>query len=96
MGILNKRSISALIIEQAKVPVLVDAGLSAPPRTPCIAMEMGCDAVLMNTAIAEAKDPLRMARAMKHAVIAGREAYLAGRMGKRMYADPSSPLSGLI
>jgi len=61
-----------------------------------LAMELGCDAVLMNTAIAEAKDPVRMARAMKHAVIAGREAYLAGRMGKRMYADPSSPLAGLI
>jgi thiazole synthase len=59
-------------------------------------MELGCDAVLMNTAIAEARDPVRMAGAMKHAVIAGREAYLAGRMPKRMYADPSSPLSGLI
>ena len=61
-----------------------------------VAMELGCDAVLMNTAIAEAKDPIRMARAMKHAVIAGRDAYLAGRMAKRQYADPSSPLSGLI
>ena len=59
-------------------------------------MELGCDAVLMNTAIAEAKDPVRMARAMKHAVIAGREGYLAGRMAKRLYADPSSPLAGLI
>jgi thiazole synthase len=61
-----------------------------------IAMELGCDAVLMNTAIAGAQDPIRMARAMKHAVIAGREAYLAGRMARRMYADPSSPLAGLI
>jgi thiazole synthase len=59
-------------------------------------MELGCDAVLMNTAIAEAKDPIRMAVAMKHAVIAGRHAYLAGRMGKKLYADPSSPLGGLI
>ena len=61
-----------------------------------VAMELGCDGVLMNTAIAEAKDPLQMARAMRHAVIAGRQAYLAGRMGKRLYADPSSPLAGLI
>ena len=59
-------------------------------------MELGCDGVLMNTAIAAAKDPILMASAMKHAVIAGREAYLAGRMPKKMYADPSSPLAGLI
>jgi thiazole synthase len=59
-------------------------------------MELGCDAVLMNTAIAEAKDPIRMAGAMRHAVIAGREAFLAGRMAKRSYADPSSPRGGLI
>jgi thiazole synthase len=59
-------------------------------------MELGCDGVLMNTAIAEAKDPIRMARAMKYAVMAGRDAYLAGRMAKRLYADPSSPLAGLI
>jgi thiazole synthase len=59
-------------------------------------MELGCDGVLMNTAIAEAKDPVLMASAMKHAVIAGREAYLAGRMAKKRYADPSSPLAGLI
>jgi len=84
-----------LIIEQTKAPVLVDAGVGTASDA-VVAMELGCDAVLMNTAIAEAKDPIRMARAMKHAVIAGREAYLAGRMGKRMYADPSSPLSGLI
>ncbi|MNO01115.1 Thiazole synthase [compost metagenome] len=59
-------------------------------------MELGCDGVLMNTAIAEARDPILMASAMKHAVIAGRESYLAGRMKKRLYADPSSPLAGLI
>jgi thiazole synthase len=84
-----------LIVEQARVPVLVDAGVGTASDA-VVAMEMGCDAVLMNTAIAEARDPIRMARAMKHAVIAGREAYLAGRMPKRMYADPSSPLAGLI
>ena len=84
-----------LIIEQTSVPVLVDAGVGTASDA-VLAMEIGCDAVLMNTAIAEAKDPIRMARAMKHAVIAGRESYLAGRMAKRMYADPSSPLSGLI
>jgi thiazole synthase len=59
-------------------------------------MELGCDGVLMNTAIAEAKDPVLMARAMKNAVQAGRDAYMAGRMGKKRYADPSSPLAGLI
>ena len=84
-----------LIVEQAKVPVLVDAGVGTASDA-TLAMELGCDAVLMNTAIAGAKDPIRMARAMKHAVIAGRDAYLAGRMPKRMYADPSSPLAGLI
>ena len=61
-----------------------------------VGMELGCDGILMNTAIAEAKDPIRMARAMRLSVEAGREAYLAGRMGRRMYADPSSPLAGLI
>jgi thiazole synthase len=84
-----------LIIEQSSVPVLVDAGVGTASDA-VLAMEVGCDAVLMNTAIAEARDPIRMAVAMKHAVIAGREAYLAGRMAKRSYADPSSPLSGLI
>ena len=74
---------------------LVDAGVGTASDA-AIGMELGCDAILMNTAIAEAKDPIRMARAMQHAVIAGREAFVAGRMGKRMYADPSSPLSGLI
>jgi thiazole synthase len=93
-GIQNMLNL-ALIIEQAKVPVLVDAGVGTASDA-AVAMELGCDAVLMNTAIAEAQDPILMASAMRHAVIAGRQAYLAGRMPKRMYADPSSPLSGLI
>ncbi|MFZ3004879.1 MAG: thiazole synthase [Phenylobacterium sp.] len=94
MGILNKVNIG-LIIEQAKVPVLVDAGLGTASDA-AIAMEMGCDAVLMNTAISDARDPVLMASAMKHAVIAGRQAFLAGRMPRRVYGDPSSPQSGLI
>jgi thiazole synthase len=94
LGIQNPVNIR-LIIEQANVPVLVDAGVGTASDA-AIAMELGCDGVLMNTAIAEAKNPLLMAEAMKNAVIAGRQAYLAGRMGKRMYADPSSPLAGLI
>lgn len=94
LGIQNRLNIH-LIVEQAKVPVLVDAGVGTASDA-AVAMELGCDGVLMNTAIAEARDPIRMARAMKHAVIAGREAYLAGRMPRRKYADPSSPLSGLI
>jgi len=94
LGIQNPVNIR-LIIEQAGVPVLVDAGVGTASDA-TVAMELGCDAVLMNTAIAEARDPIRMARAMKHAVIAGREAYLAGRMPRKLYADPSSPLAGLI
>ena len=94
LGIQNRVNIR-LIVEQAKVPVLVDAGVGTASDA-TIAMELGCDAVLMNTAIASAKDPVLMASAMKHAVIAGRQAYLAGRMARRMYADPSSPLAGLI
>ena len=94
LGLQNRVNVR-LIVEQAKVPVLVDAGVGTASDA-TIAMELGCDAVLMNTAIAEARDPIRMGRAMKHAVIAGREAYLAGRMPKRLYADPSSPLAGLI
>jgi len=77
------------------VPVLVDAGVGTASDA-AVAMELGCDGVLMNTAIAEAKDPVAMAHAMKLAVEAGREAYLAGRMATRKYADPSSPLAGLI
>jgi len=84
-----------LIIEQSEVPVIVDAGVGTASDA-TIAMELGCDGVLMNTAIAEAKDPILMAKAMKAAVEAGRLAYLAGRMPRKMYADPSSPLSGLI
>jgi thiazole synthase len=84
-----------LIVEGASVPVLVDAGVGTASDA-SVAMELGCDGVLMNTAIAEAKDPVMMARAMKLAVESGRLAYLAGRMGKRRYADPSSPLAGLI
>jgi thiazole synthase len=94
LGIQNRVNIR-LIVEQSKVPVLVDAGVGTASDA-AIAMELGCDGVLMNTAIAEAKDPIRMARAMKAAVEAGRDAYLAGRMGVRRYADPSSPLAGLI
>ncbi|HVT25571.1 MAG TPA: sulfur carrier protein ThiS [Rhizomicrobium sp.] len=94
LGVQNPVNIR-MIIEEAKVPVIVDAGVGTASDA-AIAMELGCNAVLMNTAIAEAKNPVLMARAMKHAVEAGRLAYLAGRMPKKRYADPSSPLAGLI
>jgi len=94
LGIQNPVQIR-IIVEQANVPVLVDAGVGSASDA-AAAMELGCDGVLMNTAIAEAKDPIRMARAMKLAVESGRDSYLAGRMAKKMYADPSSPLAGLI
>lgn len=94
LGLQNRVNVR-LIVEQSGVPVLVDAGVGTASDA-TVAMELGCDAVLTNTAIAGARDPVRMGRAMKHAVIAGREAYLAGRMAKRLYADPSSPLAGLI
>ena len=94
LGIQNRVTIR-LIVEGASVPVLVDAGVGTASDA-AVAMELGCDGVLMNTAIAEAKDPLQMARAMKLAVEAGRHAYLSGRMATRKYADPSSPLAGLI
>lgn len=94
LGLQNPVNIR-LIIEQSNVPVLVDAGVGTASDA-AIAMELGCDAVLMNTAIAEAQSPVLMAEAMKNAVIAGRQAYLAGRMPKKMYADSSSPLAGLI
>jgi thiazole synthase len=84
-----------IIIQNAKVPVLVDAGVGTASDA-AIAMELGCDGVLMNTAIAEAKDPIAMAQAMKLSIQAGRLAYKAGRMPRKMYADPSSPLAGLI
>ena len=94
LGIQNRVTIR-LIVEGASVPVLVDAGVGTASDA-AVAMELGCDGVLMNTAIAEAKDPIRMAQAMKLAVEAGRHAYLSGRMATRKYADPSSPLAGLI
>ncbi len=94
LGIQNQVNIR-LIVEQSSVPVIVDAGVGTASEA-AEAMELGCDAIITNTAIAEAKDPVRMAKAMKHAVIAGREAYLAGRMARKLYADPSSPLGGLI
>ncbi|QJU57852.1 sulfur carrier protein ThiS [Sphingomonas sp. AP4-R1] len=94
LGIQNPVTIR-LIVEGAKVPVLVDAGVGTASEA-AAAMELGCDGVLMNTAIAEAKDPILMAAAMKAATEAGRLAYRAGRMGRRRYADPSSPLAGLI
>ncbi|WND02286.1 bifunctional sulfur carrier protein/thiazole synthase protein [Temperatibacter marinus] len=94
LGIQNPVHIR-LIVEQTSVPVLVDAGVGTASDA-AAGMELGCEGILMNTAIAEAKDPILMASAMKHAVWAGRQAYLAGRMPKKLYADPSSPLSGLI
>lgn len=94
MGILNPWNLS-LIIEQAKVPVLVDAGVGTASDA-AIAMELGCDGVLMNSAIALAREPVRMARAMRLAVEAGREAYLAGRMARRFAANPSSPMQGRV
>lgn len=94
LGVQNPVNIR-MIVEEARVPVIVDAGVGTASDA-AVAMELGCDGVLMNTAIAEAKDPVLMARAMRHAVEAGRLAYLAGRMPKKRYADPSSPLAGLI
>jgi thiazole synthase len=95
MGILNPWNLK-LIIAEAKVPVLVDAGVGTASDA-AISMELGCAGVLMNTAIALAREPVRMARAMKLGVEAGREAYLAGRMPRKLYAaSPSSPTSGLI
>ena len=95
MGILNPWNLK-LIIDQAKVPVLVDAGVGTASDA-AIALELGCDGVLMNTAIAAAQDPILMANAMKKAVEAGREAYRAGRMPRKTYsATPSSPVGGMI
>jgi thiazole synthase len=95
MGILNPWNLQ-IIIENAKVPVIVDAGVGTASDA-AIAMELGCDGVLMNTAIAAAQNPVLMASAMKKAVEAGREAYLAGRMPKKLYsASPSSPVEGVI
>ncbi len=95
MGIINPWNLR-LIIDQATVPVLVDAGVGTASDA-TIAMELGCDGVLMNTAIAGARDPILMAEAMKHGVLAGRQAYLSGRIPRKYYdADPSSPTEGLI
>lgn len=95
MGILNPWNLE-IIIDRLSVPVIVDAGVGTASDA-AIAMELGCDAVLMNTAIAGARNPVLMASAMQKAVAAGREAYLAGRMAKKVYqASPSSPTSGII
>ena len=94
LGIQNKVNIS-LIIKQSKVPVIIDAGIGTASDA-TIAMELGCDGVLINSAIAKAKDPIRMARAFKNAVISGRDSYLAKRMKKNYFASPSSPIDGLI
>ena len=95
MGIVNPWNLR-LIIDNAKVPIIVDAGVGTASDA-TIAMELGCDGVLMNTAIAHAKNPVLMASAMKKGIEAGREAYLAGRMARKCYsADPSSPTTGLI
>lgn len=95
MGILNPWNLQ-IIIDNAKVPVIVDAGVGTASDA-AIAMEIGCDGVLMNTAIAAAQRPILMASAMKKGVEAGREAYLAGRMAKKLYsASPSSPVTGVI
>lgn len=94
LGIQNKYNILE-IVESAKVPVLVDAGVGTASDA-AIAMELGCDGVLMNTAIAAAQNPVLMATAMKHAILAGRQAFLAGRMPRKRYASASSPIDGLI
>ena len=95
MGILNPWNVQ-LVIDAVELPVIVDAGVGTASDA-AIAMELGCDGVLMNTAVAAARDPVLMARAMKKAVEAGREAFLAGRMPKKLYsATPSSPTEGLI
>jgi thiazole synthase len=94
LGIKNPYNLS-IILENAKVPVIVDAGVGTASDA-SVAMELGCDGVLMNTAIAHAKQPILMAQAMRNAVLAGRQAFLAGRMPKRRYANASSPEAGLI
>jgi len=94
LGLQNKVNIS-LIIKQSKVPVIVDAGIGTASDA-TIAMELGCDGVLINSAIANAKKPIMMAESFREAVISGRKAYLAGRMQKNYFASPSSPTKGLI
>jgi thiazole synthase len=94
LGIRNPYNIR-IILEQATVPVIVDAGVGTASDA-AIAMEMGCDGVLMNTAIAGAKDPMLMAEAMRLAVEAGRKAFVAGRIAKKLYATASSPIEGIL
>ncbi len=94
LGIRNPHNFE-LIVSRASIPVIVDAGIGTASDV-ALAFELGCDAALLNTAVAQAREPVRMARAVYHAAIAGREAYLAGRMPKRFYADPSSPMDGRI
>jgi thiazole synthase len=94
LGIRNPYNIR-FIVEAAKVPILVDAGVGTASDA-AVAMELGCDGVLMNTAIAAAQNPVLMASAMRKAVEAGREAWLAGRMPRKQYGSPSSPLGGTI
>jgi thiazole synthase len=94
LGILNPHNIR-LIMEEAKVPIIVDAGVGTASDA-AVAMEMGCAGVLMNTAIAAAQNPVLMASAMRKAIEAGREAFLAGRMPRKAYASASSPLDGTI
>ena len=94
LGLQNKANIS-LIIKQSKVPVIVDAGIGTASDA-TIAMELGCDGVLINSAIANATKPILMAKAFKDAVVSGRQSFLAGRMQKKYFASPSSPIKGLI
>jgi len=94
LGIQNKTNIT-IIKNQIKIPLIIDAGLGQASDA-TIAMELGCDGVLINTAIAQAKNPFKMAVAMKHAVIAGRQSYLSGRIKKTNFANPSSPVDGMI
>jgi len=94
LGIRNPYNLR-IILEQSRVPVIVDAGVGTASDA-AAALEMGCDAVLMNTAIAGAKDPILMAEAMRLGVEAGRKAFLAGRIAKKLYATASSPLEGLL
>src|SRR5438477_9567969 len=93
-GVLTRANLD-IIIEEANIPVIVDAGLGVPSEAASV-MEMGADAVLVNTALAEARDPVRMATAFRQAVEAGRHAYLAGRMPVRAHASPSSPVAGVV
>ena len=94
LGIQNKTNIS-LIVKQSKVPVIVDAGIGTPSDA-TIAMELGCEGVLINSAIANSKKPIIMAEAFKNSVISGRQAFLAGRMKKNLIAKASSPKKGII